>query len=41
MEILVEAEIINSQRLERLMNEATEILKIIASARKKVSSIRK
>ena len=41
MEILIESGIIKSQQLEPLMKEATEILKIIASARKKVSPVKK
>ncbi len=41
MEILVEAEILNSNQLDSLMKEATEILKVVASASKKVSPIKK
>lgn len=41
MEILLEAEILNSNQLDSLMKEATEILKVVASARKKVSPIKK
>jgi hypothetical protein len=38
MEILVEAEIIKQNEINSLMNEATEILKVIATARKSVSN---
>lgn len=41
MEILVEASIIPAQQIEALMKEATEILKVVASARKKVSPVKK
>lgn len=41
MEILVEAEIISLNQLAPMIKEATEILKVVASARKKVSPIKK
>jgi len=41
MEILIDAEIISAQQIEPLMKEATEILKVVASARKKVSPVKK
>lgn len=40
MEILIEANLIPVLQIERLMKEATEILKVVASARKKVSPIK-
>lgn len=41
MEILIEANIISNQQIEPLMKEANEILKVVASARKKVSPVKK
>lgn len=41
MEILIDAHIIPVQQIEPLMKEATEILKVVASARKKVSPVKK
>jgi len=38
MEILIEAEIIKQNEINSLMNEATEILKVVATARKSVSN---
>jgi four helix bundle protein len=37
MEILIEAEILKTEQIEILMNEANEILKVVAKARKTVS----
>jgi four helix bundle protein len=37
MEILIEAEILETEQIEILMNEANEILKVVAKARKTVS----
>lgn len=41
MEILIDASIVSAQEIEPLRKEATEILKVVASARKKVSPIKK
>lgn len=41
MEILIDASIIPSHEIESLMKEASEILKVVASARKKVSPLKK
>jgi four helix bundle protein len=41
MEILLEADILNHNQLDNLMKEALEILKVVSSARKSVSSIKK
>jgi hypothetical protein len=41
MEILIDAEVLNINQVENLMKEATEILKVVATARKKVSPIKK
>ncbi len=38
LELLTEAEIVKTEKLITLMQEATEILKMVASARKKVSN---
>jgi four helix bundle protein len=37
MEILIEAEILKTEQIQILMNEANEILKVVAKARKTVS----
>jgi four helix bundle protein len=37
MEILIEAEILKTEQIEILMNEANEILKVVVKARKTVS----
>ena len=37
MEVMVEAEIIRKDKIAYLLNEANEILKVVASARKTVS----
>ncbi len=37
LELLTEADIVKTEKLQPLINEATEILKIVASARKKAS----
>lgn len=41
MEISEEADIVSRQKLDSVMKEATEILKVVASARKKVSPVKK
>ncbi|HET8829620.1 MAG TPA: four helix bundle protein [Pelobium sp.] len=40
MEILIDASIVSAQEIEPLRKEATEILKVVASARKKVSPVK-
>ncbi len=37
MEVMVEADIVNTSKIEKLMGEGNEILKVVASARKTVS----
>ncbi|MFD0751385.1 four helix bundle protein [Mucilaginibacter calamicampi] len=41
MEVMIEANIIASEKIERLMGEGNEILKVAASARKTVSENKK
>lgn len=38
MEILIEAKIVNPHEVERLFNEANEILRVVSAARKTVSN---